>query len=175
MERLTNAKEAAAQRRAYEKRLEQGYPRNIPEERFLKLAAHEDTGLEPGDIKRAFTEDTILKLAGAILGVSADRLREMTQDGREGQRCVVLPCKVGDKVYVIDGGDYHSDYKPYVREKEVTEISWKKVRNGKDLGFGLILKGGDCNTSARYKISSIGKTVFLTREEAEAALKEAEG
>lgn len=142
---------------------------------FDKLAAYEDTGLEPEYIKGFFTEDVVLNLAGDILGVSADRLQEMTQDGREGQQCVVLPCKVGDKVYVIDGGDYHNDYKPYVREKEVTEISWKKVRNGKDLGFGLILKGGDCNTSARYKISSIGKTVFLTREEAEAALKEAEG
>lgn len=103
--------------------------------------------------------------------IPIDRLRELAQADREG-RCVVLPCKVGDKAYVVDGGDYHSDYKPYVREKEVTEISWKKVRNGKDLGFGLILKGGDCNTSARYKISSIGKTVFLTREQAEKALKE---
>ena len=85
---------------------------------------------------------------------------------------VMLPCKVGDAAYVIDAGDYQSDYKPYVREKEVTEISWKKVKNGKDLGFGVILKGGDCNTSARYKIQNIGKTVFLTREEAEVALEE---
>ena len=107
-----------------------------------------------------------------ILGGNYDlnRLRELVEADREG-RCVVLPCKVGDAAYVIDPGDYHSGYKPYVREKEVTEISWKKVRNGKDLGFGLILKGGDCNTSARYKISSIGKTVFLTREAAKAALK----
>lgn len=45
MERLTNKKEADAQRKAYERRIEQGYPRNIPEERFLKLAAYEDTGL----------------------------------------------------------------------------------------------------------------------------------
>lgn len=42
MERLTNKKEADAQRKAYKRRLEQGYPRNIPEERFLKLAEYED-------------------------------------------------------------------------------------------------------------------------------------
>lgn len=42
MERLTDKKEADAQRKAYEKRLKNGYPRNIPEERFLKLAAYED-------------------------------------------------------------------------------------------------------------------------------------
>lgn len=52
MERLTDKKEADAQRQEYENRLEKGYPRNIPEERFLKLAAYEDTGLEPEEIYR---------------------------------------------------------------------------------------------------------------------------
>lgn len=51
MERLTNKREADAQREKYERRLANGYPRNIPEERFLRLAAYEDTGLTPGDIK----------------------------------------------------------------------------------------------------------------------------
>ncbi len=51
MERLTNKKEADAQRKAYVMRLKQGYPRNIPEERFLRLAAYEDTGLEPEEIR----------------------------------------------------------------------------------------------------------------------------
>lgn len=120
-------------------------------------------------------QQTVLERLAAIediLGEEYDlnRLFELVEADRDG-RCVVLPCKVGEKAYVIDDGDYHSKYKAYAREKEVTEISWKKVRNGKDLGFGLILKGGNCNTSARYKLSSIGKTVFLTREAAEAALK----
>ena len=51
MERLTNKRESDAQREEYERRLANGYPRNIPEERFLRLAAYEDTGLTPGDIK----------------------------------------------------------------------------------------------------------------------------
>ena len=50
MERLTDKNEADAQRREYEIRLNQGYPRNIPEERFLRLAAYEDTGLMPEEI-----------------------------------------------------------------------------------------------------------------------------
>lgn len=29
-----------------------------------RLAAYEDTGLEPEDLKRAFNEDDVLKLAG---------------------------------------------------------------------------------------------------------------
>lgn len=125
-----------------------------------RLAAYEDTGLDPEDIKREFTEDTILKMAGAILGVAPDRLRELAQADREG-RCVVLPVKLHDKLYYVD--------KEQVRETEVESIhNW---------------------TSGRWKLSThtdrqsthwigyevdfdgIGKTVFLTREEAEAALR----
>lgn len=50
MERLTNKRETDAQREEYERRLANGYPRNIPEERFLRLAAYEDTGLTPEEI-----------------------------------------------------------------------------------------------------------------------------
>ena len=50
MERLTNKREADAQREGYERRLANGYPRNISEERFLRLAAYEDTGLTPEQI-----------------------------------------------------------------------------------------------------------------------------
>ena len=89
MERLTDKKEADAQRREYEIRLKQGYPRNIPEERFLRLAAYEDTGLEPEEFKQAFTEGAIMQLAGQSLGITPDRLRELAQADREG-RCVVL-------------------------------------------------------------------------------------
>lgn len=88
MERLTDKKEADAQRREYEIRLKQGYPRNIPEERFLRLAAYEDTGLEPEDLKRAFNEDDVLKLAGQALGITPERLRELAQAHKENR---VLP------------------------------------------------------------------------------------
>ena len=78
---------------------------------------------------------------------------------------VVLPCKIGDKVYRIDKGSYHSNWKPFVQELTVTEISWKKEKHGdKDLGFAIIADG------IRYKFTSIGKSVFLTRKEAEAKM-----
>lgn len=84
MERLTNAKEAAAQRRAYEKRLEQGYPRNIPEERFLKLAAYEDTGLEPGEIEAVagVASENCAKTAAAIDRLLADEKIVKTRGDR---------------------------------------------------------------------------------------------
>ena len=64
-----------------------------------RLAAYEDTGLEPEDFKRTFTEDALLKLTGQLLGVTPDRLRELAQADREG-RCVVLPFKPPRWVYV---------------------------------------------------------------------------
>lgn len=65
-----------------------------------RLAAYEDTGLEPDDLHRAFNEDAILKLAGQALGVTPARLRELAQADREG-RCVVLP----DAKYTDTDGD----------------------------------------------------------------------
>lgn len=79
----------------------------------------------------------------------------------------LLPCKVGDTVYYIEGAYYNSKIKT-VKPIKVTEISWKCDRSGRDLGFALIANG------TRYRFSSIGKTVFLTKEEAEKALKERE-
>lgn len=55
-----------------------------------RLAAYEDTGLEPEDLTRVFNEEAILKLAGQVLGTTPDCLRELAQADREG-RCVVLP------------------------------------------------------------------------------------
>lgn len=50
-----------------------------------RLAAYEDTGLEPEDMKKAFNEDATLKLAGQILGVTPGRLRELAQAEKEGR------------------------------------------------------------------------------------------
>ena len=107
-----------------------------------RLAAYEETRLEPEDMKKVFNEDATLKLAGQILGVTPGRLRELAQAEKEG-RLVVLPCEIGSPVYSharkLDGADY-------VRE---TEFWWSDI-------------------------PQMGKTVFLTREAAEAALKEME-
>lgn len=48
-----------------------------------ELQAYKDTGLEPEDFKRAFSEDTILKLAGQALGITPDRLRELAQADKD--------------------------------------------------------------------------------------------
>ena len=53
-----------------------------------RLAAYEEAGLEPEDFKRAFSEDTFLKLAGQALGITPERLRELAQAHKENR---VLP------------------------------------------------------------------------------------
>ena len=50
-----------------------------------RLAAYEETGLEPEDFKQTFSEDTILKLAGQALGITPDRLRELAQTDKDGK------------------------------------------------------------------------------------------
>lgn len=65
-----------------------------------RLAAYEDMGLKPEDMKRAFNEDTVLKLAGQALGMSPDRLRELAYAEKDG-RLVVLPRLHGKKVEVF--------------------------------------------------------------------------
>lgn len=48
-----------------------------------RLAAYEDTGLEPEEIKATFTPEAVIKLAAQALGTTPDRLRELAQADRE--------------------------------------------------------------------------------------------
>lgn len=123
-----------------------------------RLAAYEDTGLKPEDMKRAFNEDAVLKLAGQALGMSPDRLRELAQAKKKG-RLVVLPCDVGDKLYDVTLGE--------VREKIVISLS---MLLSKSVNHLVIHAENFRNAVTSYELQDIGKTVFLTREAAEAAL-----
>ena len=112
-----------------------------------RLGHYEDTGLEPEDLKKAFNETAILKLAAQALSTTPDHLRDLLQAEKNG-RMVVLPCKVGDTVYQIDAERVYE-----------SEVKW------------IIF---DCDDIA-FDERAIGGSIFLTREEAEAALKGGEG
>lgn len=118
-----------------------------------RLAAYEDTGLEPEDMKRAFNEDAILKLAGQALGMSPDRLRELAQAYR----------LLGNTVYEPNKRGFVSTYK--VISVHLSECS---------ILIGWNLLDGIYSNLNGFEISALGKTVFLTREAAEAALEERE-
>lgn len=147
MERLTNKREADAQRKEYERRIANGYPRNIPEERFLRLAAYEDTGLMPEEVSAlgrlfeyALEKSKTLTEQLELL----DRNRELAEADRDG-RLVVLPCKVGTATYYI-----HYPIALYPDKSE------PEIKRG-------IFTLPDLDRFGHY--------VFLTREEAEAALE----
>ena len=122
-----------------------------------------------------------IKLYDAIKSIEGvvpfERLLELACADKAG-RLVVLPCKVGDKVRVdartwgdtwnyktVDGGKYllgetvaiiKTRKQTFIKIRVEHNVSWKRPMR-------------------RYPISAIGKTVFLTREEAEAVLKGGEG
>ena len=100
--------------------------------------------------------------AAEALGMSPDRLRELAQAEKEG-RPVVLPCDVGDKLYDVTLGE--------VREKIVISLS---MLLSKSVNHLVIHAENFRNAVTSYELQDIGKTVFLTREAAEAALKERE-
>lgn len=131
-----------------------------------RLAAYEDTGLTPEEIKAPFTEDTMINLAAQALGVEPSRLRELAEADKDG-RVVVLPCKVGDTVWIV--GTVRKLYSAKVRTFFCGHPS--AVRGDDDGGHIHMIRTTECD----IPMQEFGKTIFLSREEAEKALQEMEG
>lgn len=125
------------------------------DECITRLAAYEDTGLEPEEvtaIKHALMGREIAKIT-EFEGIPIQRLQELAQAEKDG-RLVVLPCKVGDTVYFAMLG----------RVIEKTVFSIVTFTNSQRIYCA--------ETSLFIRPDDIGKTAFLTREAAEAALEE---
>ena len=131
-----------------------------------RLKAYEDTGLTPEEIKAPFTEDAMINLAAQALGVEPSRLRELAVADKDG-RVVVLPCKVGDILWIT--GSIRRLYSAKVRTFFIGHPSG--VRWGDNDGGIQMIRTTECDVPMR----DFGKTVFLTREEAEKALAGMEG
>ena len=111
--------------------------------------------------------ERLMQLLGEAIEPYLDRIypRDTFSDIADyllGNGVIVPSVKVGQTVWYIKGGYYNATVKK-TRAKEVTEINIKR-QNGR-IEWGFIADG------TRYKFTSIGNTVFLTREAAEAALK----
>lgn len=92
-----------------------------------------------------------------------EKLKEYQQLEEQG-KLVKLPCKVGDAVYAIGFNN-----KPIIYESVVLRILITK----KEIVFNV--KVDEFEINSQLKQSMFGKTVFLTRKEAEAKLKELRG
>ena len=104
--------------------------------------------------------DVIDRLAAIedILGddYDLDRLRELVEADREG-RCVVLPCKIEDDVYI----NLLGKTLPFsvISISQMASTPTLKAMHGVRLCY-------------IFKADDVGKTVFRTREAAEQALRE---
>ena len=122
---------------------------------WKRLKAYEDTGLSPEKVswmkevvEAAFDNDTS----------RIERAHNLHVADKEG-RVVVLPCKVGDTVWRIV-----RDGEPHITRDEVRNMYFAD-----DMTPCVELVGGRVTF-----IEKFGKTVFLSREEAEKALQEME-
>ena len=107
------------------------------------LAAYEDTGLEPEEITAMqHTLDEYHKVADPLLRAQIDG------------RLVVLPCKVGDTLFRVFAGE--------ILEHKVSNMRYLAIQGRWDI---------DTTPFCSYVESSIGKTIFLTHEQAERALE----
>lgn len=131
-----------------------------------RLAAYEDTGLEPGEVHSMWGEWYAMMSVLNSIGGGYDRLRELAEADKAG-RVVVLPCKVGGTLWVTG-----RDNVPREMELEAPDI--RAVCTDEDnlcMSTCNRKPDGFCAYRLRNDGASIGKTVFLTREEAEKALE----
>ena len=121
-----------------------------------KLARYEDSGLEPEEIKRS---DALLR---GFIDLSRRHARTlpwiekvMIAD-REG-RLLVLPCKVGDELWIKRNGK--------IQCETVDRIAVDQTDEDEDLFISIY------TMSVSVLSEDIGRLVFLTREDAEKALE----
>lgn len=135
--------------------------------RYQRLAAIEDILGDDYDLdrlkvivnQRMTMREEVAERFRITKDVPVERISELVEADRDG-RCVVLPCKVGEKVYDITTGN--------IVEKTVVSIPFLLSKSANHLSLHAINKR-DATTT--IEPADVGKTVFLTRESAEAALK----
>lgn len=126
---------------------------------YARLGAYEDTGLTPGEVK-SMQEEHFSGLEMAKLHSALMELKKYQEADRDG-RLVVSPCRAGDTVYEVTSRKTISEYRVKAIRVELfcTFIEWDIVAGFVDKSiFGV-------------PVDEIGKTVFLTCEEAEKALE----
>lgn len=123
-----------------------------------RLKAYEDTHMMPSDVTSMRMDMAII--AALFNGVDVDRMKELTKADKDG-RLVVLPCKVGDRLYEVTGRKTISVYRVKAIRVELLGlfIEWD------------IVEGFVWQSLSGINAEEIGKTVFLTREEAEKELE----
>lgn len=90
----------------------------------------------------------------------AEEIAVLREEANKDERVVVLPCKVGQRVFALLDTDKH-----------ISECEVKQIVLGNEIGFVGLEPVGARGREYGVSIKGFGKTVFLTREEAEKALE----
>lgn len=107
--------------------------------------------------------------------------------GDDGEACpyfanqsqyIKLPCKVGDTVYAVKGC-FYLPHATHIKHNELIDceiIVIKQTKKGKFILLKPLIDEvfGMRSANQWFPLTSIGKTVFLTKESAEKALREQE-
>lgn len=143
----------------------------IPSQEIIdRLAAYEDSGLEPEGVAALMSHPDhayahyVKEMWHENGGM--ERMEKLAKAEAEG-RLLVLPCKVGDVVF------YHFQFKnkrilPFTRKAKVKRIYCK--RNSFDVDVEL-MDAKESGIMKTFHADDFGKTVFLTRADAENALE----
>lgn len=146
-----------------------GYARVFPmvadaQKIISRLAAYEDTGLTPVEVSTLVKDwNDLCTIVGECGGIS--RVRVLAEADKDG-RLSVLPCKVGDTLWVA-----RNPWTGELLKKPLDACVNGMKMYSHGLYVNLLFDTRKINGTRDYKINHIGKTVFLTREEAEAALE----
>lgn len=138
--------------------------RKMARDLYGRLKAYEDTGWTP-EMLRKLGENAwhLWDFAQAAENMTVGRLKEFAEADKDG-RVVVLPCKVGQRVFALMDTDKH-----------ISECEIKRIGMGNEIGFIGLEPIGARGREYGVALNGFGKAVFLTREEAEKALEEREG
>lgn len=107
------------------------------------------------------------KILSSLFGANYDlpRIRELVASDRDG-KCIILPCKIGSTVYSVGA----------------SICKWRDIDHCDEYCDGWQYRDcweGSCTVIEKkfslQDIASIGKTVFMSHEEAESALKGVDG
>lgn len=122
-----------------------------------RLKEYEDIGFDPEEIADFMKRwEQTVEIGGMLKKYCIDHIRDLLHAEQDG-RLVVLPCKAGSLIYVGRRPAIITRFFGYVRERYFHAVFCDENK-GIDITF-----------------EELGKTVFLTREDAEAALAQKGG
>lgn len=136
-----------------------GFCTAVPAAYCPMLQKYLDTGLTPSDVHSLWGEwDAMMSVLNSI-GGGYDRLRQLAEADKAG-RAVILPCEPGTLVYMTFCGEV---WEMRVGQFHVNGYTEPRIWADIDCDWASTL-------CVRWDLA-VGKTVFLTREEAEKALE----